>query len=470
MKKSLLRAALVLASLLVSSIGYSQPLTPQQQQMREIYQELVEINTTDSAGDTTRAARAMAARLKAGGYSDADMQVIVPPDGPKKGNLVARLKGSGGKKPLLLLAHLDVVEAKREDWERDPFKLVEENGFFHARGASDDKAMAAAFVANMVRMKREGFVANRDIILALTADEEIIPSKFSGVEYLLKNHRNLIDAALALNEGGSGLLDNNGKPLLFGIQAGEKVFQTFRLEVTNTGGHSARPSKDNAIYHLADGISKLAKFDFPFKVNEVTRSYMERTAALETGQLAADKKAILQQPPDAQALARINDIPALNAMVRTTCVATMLDAGHATNALPQRARAVVNCRILPNETVDEIEATLVRVFANDKIRITRDGVAVPSPAPPLSPEIMRPVEEVTAQMWPGTPVVPTMLVAATDGRFLNNAGIPTYGITGQFHDIAGSNAHGLNERIRVKSLYDAHEFLYRLVKALGCSW
>jgi acetylornithine deacetylase/succinyl-diaminopimelate desuccinylase-like protein len=254
---------------------------------------------------------------------------------------------------------------------------------------------------------------------------------------------------------------------LFGIQAGEKVFQTFRLEVTNTGGHSARPSKDNAIYHLADGISKLAKFDFPFKVNEVTRSYMERTAALETGQLAADKKAILQQPPDAQALARINDIPALNAMVRTTCVATMLDAGHATNALPQRARAVVNCRILPNETVDEIEATLVRVFANDKIRITRDGVAVPSPAPPLSPEIMRPVEEVTAQMWPGTPVVPTMLVAATDGRFLNNAGIPTYGITGQFHDIAGSNAHGLNERIRVKSLYDAHEFLYRLVKALG---
>src|SRR6476620_1447698 len=321
--------------------AFAQTQNSEQKQFREIYQELVEINTTDSAGDNTQAARAMAARLKAGGYTDADVQVIVPPDGPKKGNLVARLKGSGGKKPLLLLAHLDVVEAKREDWERDPFKLVEENGFFHARGASDDKAMAAAFVANMVRMKREGFVPNRDIILALTADEEIIPSKFSGVEYLLKNHRNLIDAALALNEGGSGLLDNNGKPLLFGIQAGEKVFQTFRLEVTNTGGHSARPSKDNAIYHLADGISKLAKFDFPFKVNEVTRSYMERTAALETGQLAADKKAILQQPPDAQALARINDIPALNAMVRTTCVATMLDAGHATNALPQRARAVV---------------------------------------------------------------------------------------------------------------------------------
>jgi acetylornithine deacetylase/succinyl-diaminopimelate desuccinylase-like protein len=454
---------------LAASTAFAQSLTPEAERklFREIYQELVEINTTDSIGDTTQASRAMAARLKANGFSDADMQVIVPPGGPKKGNLVARLKGSGAKKPILLLAHLDVVEAKREDWERDPFKLIEENDFFYARGAADDKSMAASFVANMIRMKREGFVPNRDIILALTADEELIPSKYSGVEFLLKNHRNLVDAALALNEGGSGLLDKNGKPIYHGIQAGEKVFQTFRIEVTNPGGHSARPSKDNAIYHLADGLSKLAKFDFPFKLNDVTRAYFERTAQLETGQLAADKKAILQDPPDAQALARINNIPALNALVRTTCVATMLDAGHATNALPQRARAVVNCRILPSETVDEVEATLVRVFANEKIRISRDGVAVHSPAPPLSTEIMRPVEEITAQMWPGTPVVPTMLVAATDGRFFNNAGIPTYGISGMYHDIAGSNAHGLNERIRVKSLYDGHEFLYRLIKALG---
>ncbi len=446
---------------------FAQTQSPEQKQFRAIYQELVEINTTDSAGDTTQAARAMAARLKAGGYVDADMQVIVPPGGPKKGNLVARLKGSGAKKPLLLLAHLDVVEAKRDDWERDPFKLVEENGYFYARGASDDKSMAAAFVANMIRMKRDGFVPNRDIILALTADEEIIPSQFSGVEYLLKNHRNLIDAALALNEGGSGLLDKTGKPLYHGIQAGEKVFQTFRLEVTNPGGHSARPARDNAIYHLADGLSRLGKFDFPFKLNEVTRAYFERTAAVESGQLAADMKAILRSPPDAQALARIGNLPPYNALVRTTCVATMLDAGHATNALPQRARGVVNCRIMPDESVEEVEKTLVRVMADDKIGIKPDGVAVLSPTPPLSAEIMEPVNRITADMWPGTPVIPTMLVAATDGRFLNNAGIPTYGISGMFRDLDGGGVHGLNERIRVKSLYDGHEFLYRLVKALG---
>ncbi|HWP89538.1 MAG TPA: M20/M25/M40 family metallo-hydrolase [Burkholderiales bacterium] len=445
----------------------AQTQNSEQKQFREIYQELVEINTTDSAGDNTQAARAMAARLKAGGYTDADVQVIVPPGGPKKGNLVARLKCGGAKKPLLLLAHLDVVEAKREDWERDPFKLVEENGYFYARGASDDKSMAAAFVANMIRMKREGFMPNRDIILALTADEEIIPTQFSGVEYLLKNHRNLIDAALALNEGGSGLLDKTGKPLYHGIQAGEKVFQTFRLEVTNPGGHSARPSRDNAIYHLADGLSRLGKFDFPFKLNEVTRAYFERTATVESGQLAADMKAILHNPPDPQALARIGNLPPYNALVRTTCVATMLDAGHATNALPQRARGVVNCRIMPDESVAEVQKTLVRVMADDKISIKPDGVAVSSPAPPLSAEILDPVNKITADMWPGTPVIPTMLVAATDGRFLNNAGIPTYGISGMFRDLDGGGVHGLNERIRVKSLYDGQEFLYRLVKALG---
>ncbi len=451
----------------ISAFAQSPQLSPDQKLLREIYEELVEINTTDSAGDTTQAARAMAARLRAGGYADADLHVIVPPGAPKKGNLVARLKGSGAKKPLLLLAHIDVVEAKREEWERDPFKLVEENGYFYARGAADDKAMAAAFVSNMIRMKREGFTPNRDIVLALTADEEIIPSQWSGVEYLLKNHRNLIDAELALNEGGSGHLDKSGKPLYLGVQAGEKVFQTFRLEVRNPGGHSARPARDNAIYRLADGLSRLGKFDFPFKLNPVTRAYFERAAQFESGQTAADMKAILRDLPDAQALARISNIPAHNAIVRTTCVATMLDAGHATNALPQRARAVVNCRILPGESVDEVEKTLVRVFADSGIGITRDGVAVLSPAPPLTPDLMRPVEAISAQMWPGVPVIPTMLAGATDGRFLNNAGIPTYGVSGMFRDPDGNGVHGLNERIRVKSLYDGHEFLHRLTKALS---
>jgi acetylornithine deacetylase/succinyl-diaminopimelate desuccinylase-like protein len=467
MKTVSLRVAIAIASFAVLPSAIAQALTPEQKQLREIYQELVEINTTDSVGDTTRAALAMAARLKAGGFTDADMHIIVPPGGPKKGNLVARLKGSGAKKPLLLLAHIDVVEAKREDWERDPFKLIEENGYFYARGASDDKSMAAVFVANMIRMKQEGFVPNRDVILALTADEELIPSNFSGVEYLLKNHRALIDSALALNEGGGGLLDKNSKPLYHGIQAGEKVFQTYRLEVTNPGGHSARPERDNAIYHLADGLSRLGKFDFPFRLNDVTRAYFDRASALQSGQLAADMKAILREPPDPQALARLGDIAPYNALFRTTCVATMLDAGHASNALPQRARGVVNCRILPGEPVDEVQKTLVRVMADEKIKITPDGVAVLSPPPPLTAEIMKPVETITAQMWPGIPVIPTMLVAATDGRFLNNAGIPTYGISGMFRDIDGGRIHGLNERIPVKSLYEGQEFLHRLVKALG---
>jgi acetylornithine deacetylase/succinyl-diaminopimelate desuccinylase-like protein len=459
--------ALALALLASASIGSAQELKPEQKLLREIYQELVETNTTDSVGDTTKAAQAVAARLKRAGFGEGDIRIVVPPGAPRKGNLVARLKGSGAKKPLLLLAHLDVVEAKREDWERDPFKLVEENGRFYARGAIDDKAMAAVFVANLIRMKQEGFRPDRDLILALTADEEIIPSKFNGVEHLLKNHRDLIDAAFALNEGGAGVINKEGKYLYHGIQAGEKVFQTYRLEVTNPGGHSSRPSKDNAIYHLAAGLARLAQFDFPFHLNEVTRAYFARTSLVESGQVAADMKAVVRDPPDPQAIARLTDIPIYGSLMRTTCVATMLEAGHATNALPQRARAVVNCRILPGESVDGVQRALVRVLADDKIKITADGEPVLSPIPPLSPEIMKPVEEISAQMWPGVPVIPTMLPAATDGRFLNNAGIPTYGISGLFRDIDGGGLHGLNERIAVKSLYDGQEFLYRLVKSLS---
>jgi acetylornithine deacetylase/succinyl-diaminopimelate desuccinylase-like protein len=460
-------ALCALASLALATAARAQVPTPEQTALREIYREMVEINTTDSAGDTTRAAEAVAVRLKGAGFAAADVRVIVPPGGPKKGNLVARLRGTGARKPLLLLAHLDVVEAKREDWQRDPFKLVEENGYFYARGAADDKAMASVFAANMIRMKREGFVPDRDIILALTADEEMIPTKFSGVEYLLKHHRDLIDAALALNEGGSGLTDKDGRHLYHGVQAGEKVFQTYRLEVTNPGGHSARPSKDNAIYHLADGLSRLGRFDFPFNLNAVTRSYFERMAQLETGQLAADMKAITRDPPDPDALARLTAIPIYGSLIRTTCVATMLDAGHATNALPQRARAVVNCRILPGEPVADVQRALVRVLADDKIRVTPDHEPVLSPVPPLTPELMGPVERISAQMWPGVPVIPSMLAGATDGRFLNNAGIPTYGISGMFRDPDGGGVHGLNERIRVRTLYEGHEFLYRLVKALS---
>ncbi len=401
--------------------------TPAQHQLREIYKELVEINTSDSAGSCTAAAEAMAARLRAGGLAAQDVQVIVPPGGPKKGNLVARYRGTGAKKPVMLLGHLDVVEAKREDWQRDPFKLVEENGYFYARGAADDKAMVAVFIANLIRYRQEGYRPERDLILVATCDEEIVPSNFSGIVYLLKNHRDLVDAEFALNEGGNGLLDKNG-------------------------------------HYLAGGLARLAAHDFPFRLSDTTRAYFEQMSRIETGQTAADMKAILRDPPDPEAIARLSATALNNSTFRTTCVATMLEAGHATNALPQRARATVNCRILPGEPVADVQKTLARVMANDKIKITPTHEPTLSPPPPLTREIVGPVEAVSAQMWPGVPVVPTLLAGATDGRFTINSGIPTYGVNGMFRDPDGGGVHGLNERIRVRSLYEGHEFLYRLVK------
>jgi acetylornithine deacetylase/succinyl-diaminopimelate desuccinylase-like protein len=462
------KAAWWLAVLAAAGAAHGAGLTPVQQQMRSIYQELVETNTTNSVGSCTVAAQKMARRLKAGGFKDSELQMIIPPGGPQKGNLVARLKGDGSKKPLLLLAHIDVVEAKREDWERDPFKLVEENGMFYARGSSDDKAMAAAFVNNMLLYKKEKLPLKRDIILALTCDEELVPSQFDGAEYLVNHHRALIDAEIALNEGGGGLLDKDGKPVRHGIQAGEKIYQSFQLEVTNPGGHSSAPFKDNAIYHLADGLSRLGQFSFPFKLSPVTRAYYERMSTIEKGQVAQDMKAILQDPPDQAALERLYAVsPVHNSTVRTTCVATKVDAGHADNALPQRARATVNCRILPGEPIAEVQATLQRVVADDKIKITRIGDGVDGPMPPMTPVLMAAVEDISNAMWPGVPVVPTMSTGGTDGRFLNNAGIWTYGVSGMFHGPEGSGAHGLNEHIRVKSLYDGQEYLYRLGKRLA---
>jgi len=439
-------------------------LTPAQAELRAIYKELVEINTTDSAGDCTAAAQALAARLRAGGLPAQDVQVIVPPGGPKKGNLVARYRGTGARKPIMLLGHVDVVEAKREDWQRDPFKLVEENGYFYARGAADDKAMVAVFAANLLRYRREGYRPERDLIQVATCDEEIIPSNFSGIVYLLANHRSLIDAEFALNEGGGGLLDKGGRHQLLAVQAGEKIFQTYQMEVTNPGGHSSLPVKDNAITHLAAGLARLGAHDFPFRLSATTRAYFEQMSRITSGQTAADMKAILREPPDAEAIARLAASPFYNSAFRTTCVATMLDAGHATNALPQRARATVNCRILPGESVAEVRQTLARVLADDRIKITPTHVPTLSPPPPLSREILGPVEIVGAQLWPGVPVVPTLLAGATDGRFTINAGIPTYGMSGMFRDPDGSGVHGLNERIRVRSLYEGHEFLYRVVK------
>ncbi|PYQ54996.1 MAG: peptidase M20 [Acidobacteria bacterium] len=427
-----------------------------------IYKELIEINTTDPLGDNTQAAEAMAARLRAAGFPESDVQVLAPM--PRKGNLVARLRGTGQRRPLLLLAHLDVVEARREDWSVDPFVLLEKDGFFYGRGTGDDKAMAAIWVATLIRLRQEGYRPDRDLIVALTADEESGPA--NGVDWLLRTHRELMDAELALNEGGGGEI-KDGRYRANRIQAAEKVYQSFRLEVTDRGGHSSLPRKDNAIYRLAAGLGRLAAFEFPLQLGEVTRGYFARMAALQGGQEGEDFGALLRTPPDAQAAARLSAVPFYNAQVRTTCVPTRLEGGHAENALPQMARAVVNCRILPGTPAADVQSTLVSVLADDAIVVTPVAPAKPSPPSPLTPDIMEPVERTTSEMWPGLPVLPVMSTGATDSLYLRQAGIRAYGVSGLFGDIDDNRAHGRDERLGVRQFYEGREFLYRLVKRLS---
>ncbi|HEY7180143.1 MAG TPA: M20/M25/M40 family metallo-hydrolase [Blastocatellia bacterium] len=437
-------------------------LSAEERLAREIFQQLIEINTTDSVGDTTAAAKAMAERLKAAGFPDEDVKVLGP--NPRKGNLVARLRGTGARKPILLLAHLDVVEAKPEDWSFDPFKFLEKDGYYYGRGTSDDKAMAAIFIANLIRFKQEGFKPDRDIIVALTADEE--GGDYNGVEWLLKNHPQLIEAEFGINEGGGGAM-RGGKKLFNAAQASEKIYQSFLFEVKNKGGHSSRPVKENAIYQLAAALQRLAAFDFPVDLNEVTRAYFERLSKIEMGETAAAMKGLIQSPPDPGSVAYLGNIPAYNATMRTTCVATMLQAGHAENALPQTARATVNCRILPTETAEATLATLVKVVGDSRVAITPIRQPKPSPPSPLSAEVMKPIEAVTQQLWPGAPVVPIMGTGATDSLYLRKAGIPMYGASGIFSDIDDGRAHGKDERVAVKSFYEGQEYLYRLVKAFA---
>jgi acetylornithine deacetylase/succinyl-diaminopimelate desuccinylase-like protein len=466
------RRALIVAALALLCLACfgapvrAQTRTAQQQLAVDIYKELVEINTVTATGDTARAAEAMAARLRAAGLSASDVQVFT--SAPRKGNLVARLRGTGARKPILLLAHLDVVEARREDWSVDPFKLIEKDGYFYGRGTADDKFMAAAFVANLIRYLQEGYRPDRDIILALDTDEEILDRDALGIQWLLKNHRDLIDAEFALNEGGSVGL-KNGKPIRNSVQTSEKVSLSYQLEVKNRGGHSSLPSKDNAIYRLAEGLARLSKFTFPFKLNETTRAYLERTAELEGEQVAADIRSVISGRPDLASLSlmRLSANPVHNAQLRTTCVATMLEGGHAYNALPQVARATVNCRIMPGEPVDDVKATLVRVLADDQIAVTQMGEPILSAPSALHGEIMGVVAKLSAEFWPGAPIVPTMSAGATDGSYLRNAGIPTYGHSGLAGDVDDVRVHGRDERVLVKSFFDGQEYLYRLVKRLS---
>ena len=441
-----------------------------EQRFRSLYKELVETNTTLSVGSCTLAAERMAARLKAAGFADADAEVFVPPGHPKEGGLIAVYSGREPKLPaILLLAHIDVVEAKREDWTRDPFTLVEENGSFYARGSVDDKSQAAIWVDTLIRLRSENYRPRRTLKIALTCGEETAGA-FNGAEWLTKNRRQQIDAAFALNEGAAGELDASGQKVSLDVEAGEKFPQNYRLEVTNQGGHSSRPVKDNAIYHLAAALVRISAYDFPAQFTDGNRAYFAGMAKIQAAKgetaVANAMNAFLKDPGDAASLALVAaKDPSWNATLRTTCVATMLEAGHATNALPQRARANVNCRIFPGVSPDAVRAKLEELAADPAVKVTGLETRGPTAAPPpLTRAVLGPIEKLAGEFWPGVPVLPILQAGATDGEFTNAVGIPTYGFAPTFFGPDLGHIHGLNEYMGVKSLLEGREFLYRLVK------
>ena len=437
------------------------PPEAERQLARSIYKEMVEIKSGFTTGATTPVAEAAARRLKAAGFPDAD--VFVGGASPKKANIVVRYRGTGKRRPILLLAHTDVVEAKREDWSMDPFTFVEKDGYFYGRGTGDDKAQAAIWIANLIRSKREGFKPDRDIIVALTADEEG-GGPYNGVEWLLKNKRPLIDADFALNEGGWGE-SVNGKPLSNDVQLSEKYVINYRFEVHNKGGHSSLPVPDNAIYHLAGALERLDNFAFPLKTNEVTRAYFRAMSKVQQGPIAADLAAVANG--DTVAMARVaQSSTAYNATLRTTCVATMLEGGHAKNALPQLAAANVNCRVQPDDSPEYVSSTLKQVVNDTAVAIVMDGTPRIGAPSPLRDDLMTAVNAATNDIWPGVATVPMMVMGATDGLYLRAAGIPTYGVQGIFYDPEDIRFHGRDERVKVESFYHAQSFLYDLVKRL----
>lgn len=456
----LLLPALLLAGPAVLSAQAADPRALE----RDILRQLIEINTSDSAGRTLEAAQAMARRLTDAGFPASDVQVLQPD--PRQGMLVARFRGTGeGGKPILLMAHLDVVDARREDWSFAPYEFREADGHYYGRGTNDNKAGAAMLIANFVRMRREGFRPTRDLVIVLSSDEE---TRQESIAWVVKERRDLIDAAFALNTDGGGGELKDGKPITFSVQAAEKVYLSFVLEVRNRGGHSSVPVADNAIYRLSAGLGRLAAFHFPVRLTDVSRAYFERSAGGQDARTAADMRAVAKTA-DAAAAARLSSVPFYNSVMRTTCVATRLFGGHADNALPQLARATVNCRMLPIDPPDSVEATLRRVLADTAIRLARVEEAHPSPPSPLLPEIMGPVESLAKEFWPSAVVIPEMSTGATDGIYTRNAGIPTYGISAMFDEVGDVRAHGRDERIGVEAYHKASEYWYRLVKRLASS-
>jgi acetylornithine deacetylase/succinyl-diaminopimelate desuccinylase-like protein len=438
----------------------------------DIFKQLIEINTTDSVGNVTTAAEAMAERLRDGGFAEGDIKVAGPNE--RKKNLVARFRGTGSRKPILFIGHLDVVEALRSDWTTDPFEFIEKDGYFYGRGTEDMKEGDAILVTNFIRLKKEGYLPDRDLILALTADEE--GGSFNGVDWLLREHRDWVDAGYCINLDAGEFEKDKNKRLLAGIQASEKVYVDFQFESLNPGGHSSVPSPDNAIYHLAGALARLQSYSFPLNMNEITRSYFARNAAMNTGQLSADMKAVAKQPPGPAAMQRLSAVPYYNSLLHTTCVPTLLSGGHAPNALPQTARANVNCRIFPGEDPEEVHKALQSVANDPKVMIsivpqlTPEGKVVPvvpvPPSPPL-PEVTQTMEKVLSVTWPGVPFVTTMSTGATDGKYTRIAGIPTYGISCMFFDKNDNREHGRDERVGVQDFYDGVDFNYKLMRELS---
>ena len=462
----MIRFAAVIALAFTSQAGSAQALRPDQVEYRALYKELVETNTTLSTGSCTLAAERMAARLRAAGLPESQITLFADPAHPKEGGLVAVYPGTSKTlKPILGIAHIDVVEAKKEDWVRDPFTLIEENGYFYARGSLDDKAMASALVDTLMRFQKSGYKLKRTVKIALTCGEET-NGAFNGAQWLAANKRDLIDAEFALNEGGGGTTDGKGKVVEQAMQVGEKTFATYRLETRNPGGHSSVPRPDNAIYQLAQALIRLQGYEFPLEMSETTRTYFREAGAGRKDEVGQAMVALSSNEADRAAEAIVNRDPFLHSNLRTTCVATMLDGGHAKNALAQRAGAFVNCRIFPGHSVDEIRSELAKVIGDEGVSVTAIPPLRPSPpAPPLDPKIMEPATKLAAKYFPGVPVVPSMANGYTDATFLGAAGIPTYGVPGAWGDPDGNGAHGLNERIEVRSLYVGRDYLYDLIKA-----
>jgi acetylornithine deacetylase/succinyl-diaminopimelate desuccinylase-like protein len=443
---------------------------------REIFKQLIEINTTDSVGSTTVAAQAMQKRLLDAGFKPQDAQVLVGPN-PKRGNLVVRLHGKGKLKPMLIIGHLDVVEAKREDWEiGDPFKFIEKDGYFYGRGTQDMKNSDAVAMAALIRMKKEGFVPEREIILALTADEE--GGTDNGVDWLLRNHRDLIDAEFVLNPDSGGVDADGGKAVAMGVEATEKLYADFELSATDPGGHSSLPHADNPVYELARSLDRLQKSPFPFELNPVTRAWLEHMQKIEDGQRSRDIKAILATPPDGDAITRLSADARYNSTMRTTCVATRVEAGHANNALPQRATAIVNCRILPGHSPEEVRQDLVRIFAESKVavryvdprtdqRLDRAPERKAMTPPPPRKDVFDAITRTAAKFWPGIPIVPQMETGASDSVYTMAAGLPSYGVNGALIDRNDVRAHGRDERLRVSAFDDSAAFYYEFLKTLS---